>query len=135
TTTVPQTKFLYFPPTFDSVVLLRHLLPSRFPAAWNLAGRLQTSPDPSGLCALTPVNLLVADEFGSSIPDAFSKVPVFVPPAPAPTGSIALDEQHGYEVGLVASASGVGANPVGGCVNEILAQVAGFGIYGATDAI
>ncbi len=134
-TTVPQAKFLYFPPTFDSVVALRHLLPSRFPAAWNLAGRLQTSPDPSGLCAVTPVNLVIADEFGSTIPAAFSNVPLFSPPAPAPAGSIAPDEQHGYEVGLVASASGVGANPVGGCVNEILAQVAGFGINRATDAI
>ncbi len=135
TTTVPQAKFLYFPPTFDSVVVLRHLLPSRFPAAWNVANRLQTSDDPSGLCTVTPVNLLVADEFGSTPPAVFSKVPLFNPPATAPFGSIAPDELHGYEVGLVASASGIGANPVGGCVNEVLTQVAGFGINGTTDAI
>jgi hypothetical protein len=129
-----QPKQLFFANalTPETAEQLHHLLPSRFPAAWN-AGAYLVDVD----CASDPVPLLVADYFSIQPPDALAPyLPSFRPPVAAATGFQPF-ESHGWRVATVAAGDGIGANPFvsTGCLDLRLVQVGGFRKYFATDAI
>lgn len=107
---------------------LRHLLPTRFPAAWNARRRLDG-------CTPGGQTVIVHDSFGSIAPFGLStQLPSFVP---AVVSSDPNDPQHGYDVAMVLGAKhdGVvptGANPAGECLRiEGLSQ----GLLGQNQAI
>ena len=121
---------------------IRHLLPGRFPAAWNLANpKLFGDPaNPKSIaCPGTPVPVMVNDQFADNLFTDFR--PLFnagmFPPAPAPNFlSGALD--HGYIVAKTLGASAVGANPFSRtslCMDVKLVQVLllGAGYNDVTD--
>jgi len=113
-----------FIPSTDSNRLAQaaHLLPERFPAAWNASALLKG-------CSKLPV--LVADSFGSVPTDFASQIPTFTMPA-APAGPLSdYDANHGFEVarliGAAFSTSPVpGTNPFTQCLDFRLVQVAGL---------
>jgi hypothetical protein len=125
--------------------LMRHLLPGRFPAAWNAVppGVVQNGGIAGanvGLCVSTPVPLLIADDFDASPPSGFtSAVSPFPTPAPPPPNfnPATGDGQHGYAVTLVAAANGFGANPFLslGCFGLHPVQTAGQDMKMAIDNI
>src|SRR5205823_2894024 len=104
---------------------LRHLLPTRFPAAWNAAAQATNT------CGGSDVTVVIADvfegllfisgpyaRFDNEIPN-FSKVQ-FLPAAQGP-------ETHGYDVtttlgALFDASNPTGANPFSGCLNILLLQ-------------
>lgn len=102
--------------SLNDITNISHLLPSRFPAAWNLASAIT---DPSGtLCVPSSVPVLMADDFGPTPPDGFSTlVPAFPAPAAATRPLTPAEAQHGYDVTLVLGAQGIGANPIRSCLN------------------
>jgi hypothetical protein len=120
---------------------IRHLLPGRFPAAWNLASP-KVFGDPSQPqsfpCPSTPVPTLVNDLFSL---DFFPQLsPLFgalhLPDPPPINLTEALD--HGYVVAKTLGASAIGANPfslTSQCMDVSLVQISllGGGFLGSTD--
>lgn len=116
--------------------LMQHLLPGRFPAAWNA---LPPGIVTNGLCSIPPIPLLIADVFGSQPPSdvpAGVTISSFPPPQPPPS-NFTGDGDHGYYVALVAAAEGVGANPFlpSGCLALRPVQTAGQDIAIAINRI
>jgi len=109
-----------------------HLLPARFPAAWN-AARLDVFGDPahphSQLCPVVPIPVLMDDHFPTEFSSDFlNSFPRFEPPdAPAPD-FFASDLQHGITTTTVMGANAIGSNafPFSGCIDLRLVQLARF---------
>jgi hypothetical protein len=116
----------------DMAAQVRHLLPARFPAAWN-ATRTGAFGDPANpgstpVCAIgTAIPVLVADFFATPPDPSFTGLlPTFQGPA-APSPGLPADVlAHGYLSALTLGANGFGANPfplTSGCVDLRLVQV------------
>ena len=138
---------IFIPADFDlpSMALqVRHLLPGRFPAAWNIVNIAQQGDpgtDVSGTCPTSPVPVFVTDEF--ALPTTVEFLNLFgnvhtpdpLPPNPPKT----LNLSHGYVVSQTLGANAFGANPFSrssGCVDLHLVQVfrSGFTPNQAIDA-
>ncbi|HEY4211982.1 MAG TPA: hypothetical protein VGM84_10915 [Steroidobacteraceae bacterium] len=123
-----QTLAIFKDPSQGGATDIGHLLPGRFPAAWNAAGTTfgdPQAPDKEGACfhadGVSP--MVVGDVFGSAVPQELSSnVPAF--PSPA---AIVSAVTHGYDVARVAIANVVGANPFpfSGCQPFVPVQVGG----------
>ncbi len=122
---------------------IRHLLPGRFPAAWNLANpKMFGDPSqPQSLpCPITPARILVNDRFSLDLFGQFTPLFAFGGlhlPAPPPV-DLTEDLDHGYIVTRTLGADAVGANPFSrssGCTDVTLVQMEGLGggYYGITD--
>ena len=115
----------------ENALDIDHLLPARFPAAWNLL-RPDIVGDPAAdttvrPCPFAPVPVLMHDFFADTPPSSFKKdVPSANEPSPPDQGFAAADLQHGYETTEVLNQTGEGANPFpyGGCVTVQLVQAA-----------
>jgi autotransporter-associated beta strand protein len=121
--------FPFDPVTVDAIMATSHLLPTRFPAAWNASAIL-------GVCSIFDrVPVVVHDGYA---PDPNSVVPdldfntqipnrqYFVPPA-----SLASTNRHGYLVSTTLGAlfdakAPTGANPFSRCLQFHLVQVNGL---------
>ncbi len=109
---------------------VRHLLPARFPAAWNAAPVTfgdPANPGSTPTCAGgTPIPILVADYFAAQPDPSFTGlVPTFQGPAAPLPGLPAGVLLHGYLSALTLGANGFGANPfplTSGCVDLRLVQ-------------
>jgi hypothetical protein len=113
----------------DMAQQMRHLLPSRFPAAWNLAATDFGNPsNPAvGFCPTLTTPVLVNDIFDTT-PDPFFNTlfASYDQPAPLPAStSPNTFTGHGYFVSEVLGANGFGANPfslTSGCEHFTLVQ-------------
>jgi len=126
----------------DMAQQMRHLLPSRFPAAWNLAGTDFGNPSSPtvGFCPSLTTPILVNDIFATTPDPSFNAL--FGPydqPASLPANtSPGTFTGHGYFVSEVVGANGFGANPfslTSGCEHFTLVQhnAGGFTPNEATD--
>ncbi len=109
----PTLSVLPFSPTTDNLLAIHHLLPARFPAAWNAAGTNQQLLD-----GCQPVPVLIQDSFGSFRLDFPTEVPGF--PVSAFLGN-GTTETHGFDVTTVLAAQFdlgplTGANPFLRCL-------------------
>jgi hypothetical protein len=111
----------------DAAASIAHLLPGRFPAAWNTVDTAVFG-DPAhpqiGACAV-PTPILVNDQFADPPPAEFSAALPTTGPTDAPaTGISAETLGHGYYVATVLAANAVGANPFpfSGCPDLKLVQ-------------
>jgi hypothetical protein len=94
---------------------IAHLLPTRFPAAWN-AGRLATNN-----CIAKGLTIVIGDLFSATLtaaPDFQNEVPGFTPVG---TNGSPTNETHGVEVTTTLAASfnsknPTGANPFSSCL-------------------
>ena len=105
---------------------MAHLLPTRFPAAWN-ASRLATQG-----CADRKVPVLVVDHFASNPPDSQARFPTEVPGFTVASGDPSSDVEHGYVVTTVLGAlfddlNPTGANPYTNCL-----EIKGINVAGLT---
>jgi len=112
---------------------LDHLLPTRFPAAWNAFSSISLPCE--------PVTVLIADTFGSFVNDTtafnneISDIEI--------TGEFTDDdEQHGYQVATTLAAGFDAANPtgaapffIGQCVDLIGVQMGGLTVAEQLGAI
>src|SRR5208282_6582049 len=138
---LPQPQSIFNGTDLNSVATIRHLLPSRFPAAWNAANPGlfgdPRHPQPEN-CLGTPVPVLVSDAFASPPPGDFTSLfPPLEGPNPPEPGYSADALQHGYLVAEVLGANSIGANPFpfSGCLDLRLVQVAGLSATQRTDEI
>ena len=121
-----RTLAIFKGPSTGGAADINHLLPGRFPAAWNAAGEDfgdPQSPDPNGACFNEATPVVVGDVFGSAVPTALSSnVPAFTAPA-----AIVSTATHGYDVAQVATSNVVGANPFpfSGCAPLVPIQLGG----------
>jgi hypothetical protein len=83
---------------------LKHLLSTRFPAAWN-AGRLAAGCTPAGQTAIVHDGFAPIAPFGLA-----TQLPSFVPVV---LGSSIRNDQHGYDVAMVLAAEHDGVVPTG----------------------
>jgi hypothetical protein len=122
------------PLTGDAVDRAAHLLPARFPAAWNAGDKLLNA---GGTCSQPKIPVLVPDQFGDFPSDFDSDIPASS--FQFASGS-AIDglldpfgepEQHGYLVTKVLGASGflTGANPFPQCLDFRAIQTVGLTLY------
>lgn len=122
------------PLTGDAVDRAAHLLPGRFPAAWNAADNLVNA---AGECSQPKIPVLVPDEFGAAPSGFDTNIPLssfqfasgfafagLLDPFGAP-------EQHGYLVTEALGANGflTGANPFPECLDLRAIQTAGSTLY------
>ena len=117
----------------------KHLLPTRFPAAWN-AGLLAFRN-----CGTQPkLPVLVADEFSdSALPPAYIGFPAQVPgfhvtPPPPPPPVVETTETHGFDVTTTLAAlfdthTPTGANPFTQCLDVVGVQIGGVTLLEALD--
>ncbi len=96
---------------------LKHLLPTRFPAAWNASHLATTS------CAAGKVSVLVADAFQpfGTLAGAYTQFGHEIPNFTAVGEPSPADETHGYDVtmtlaALFDEANPTGANPFSDCL-------------------
>lgn len=121
-----RTLAIFKGPSTGGAADINHLLPGRFPAAWNAAGENfgdPQSPDPDGACFNEATPVVVGDVFGPTTPAALSSnVPAFAAPA-----AIVSTATHGYDVAQVAISNVVGANPFpfSGCEPLVPIQLGG----------
>ena len=118
-------------PSADEFDLIAHLLPARFPAAWNVADGLVNG---SG-CTQPKVPVIIPDFFGS-MPSGFEEEiggAFHFVSGSADASVVDADgnpEQHGYLVSEVMGASGLqtftGANPFSACLDLGAVQTAGL---------
>jgi hypothetical protein len=128
-------------PTPHRITVDHHLLPTRFPAAWNVKSLVM---DPAGNCRQPRVPVLVGDKFvrpAPQVPDVDSsgnfsflnfsdEIPNFQPSPP----DASEDDTHGYDVtltlgGLFNAQGRTGANPFSPCLDftgVILGALSGF---------
>ncbi len=134
--------------TAANLSIIRHLLPGRFPAAWNVAFSPDipssantfgnpASPVADGSCFNDATPVLVGDFFDANPPSGFTGVvpPFRNPPSPA-SGLSAANLQHGYNVASSAISNAVGANPFpfSGCEPFQPVQLGGhFTVYQDVD--
>jgi hypothetical protein len=128
-----QPQQLFRSATADNVAAIRHLLASRFPAAWNAAPGDFGSPS---ACAGPAVPLIVADGFASTF-EGSDRLPPFRLTAAPPPNSDPEHLDHGWNVALVAAKNVVGANPFASskCIDLRLVQVEGSTVIQVTAAI
>ena len=92
-------------PALQNVQVVHHLLPARFPAAWNAAGANQRLLD-----GCRPVPVVIQDFFGQTSTDWFQEFPIF------PSGSLGSDgssKTHGFDV-LTTVAANFDTGPITG---------------------
>jgi hypothetical protein len=111
----------------DAAASLAHLLPGRFPAAWNAVDTTvfgdPSHPQPSVCVFSHPV--LVNDYFLAAAPTEFSSALPTSGPTDAPASGVDAERLgHGYHVATVLAANAVGANPFpfSGCPDVQLVQ-------------
>lgn len=106
-----------------------HLLPSRFPAAWNAGDSLVSGTG----CNQQKVTVLIPDIFGAVPAEFDSQVPAssFQFASGAPVSGVSL---HGYTVTKILAATGLftGANPFPECLTLRAIQTAGLSEYQGT---
>jgi hypothetical protein len=112
------------------LVTIRHLLPSRFPAAWN-AVDVDLFAHTQGQCPIAPIQIVVGDWFGAEPLPGFTDVVTGFHPAAAPrSGLDPFKLLHGYYTTEVIAQNDLGANPFGGthCLDIHLVQLAGMNL-------
>lgn len=115
-------------PAGDNLDQLSHLLPARFPAAWN-ASHLATAD-----CTANKISVLVADVFQpiDTLAGRFTQFKSEIPNPPTVVGEPSpQDETHAYDVtttlaGLFDAANPTGANPFSQCLQIELIQLTGL---------
>ncbi len=121
----------FFPgvPGSTSNLDILHLLPARFPAAWNLL-RPDIVGDPANdtvvrPCPFEPVAVMMEDFFAENAPGGFNvRVPSADQPVPPVSGFGVESLQHGFDTTEVLNGAGNGANPFpySGCISLHLDQ-------------
>lgn len=119
----------------DMAAIVRHLLPGRFPAAWNAAdaAKFGNPSSPQTLpCVTAAVPIIVNDAFFANPPPEITGLFASLHLAAAPPSNVpsSIDLSHGYDVARVLGASAVGANPfslTSACVDVSLVQMIELG--------
>jgi hypothetical protein len=133
---VPAAKKLPPNPAGDPINLnqLAHLLPARFPAAWNASLLATQGFNNESPCAARKVSVLIADEFKGALAGAgeaqLGTETDSMPIVGLPASNVGL---HGYEVAATLAAQFDAANPTGANPFTDCLDLSGVQLFGLSE--
>ncbi len=132
--TVGPQELPFVSPDADDLTGLKHLLPTRFPAAWNAKSLAFNN------CLSNKVRVLVPDNFLEPIPSSYMYFPIEIPYSDILPPGESGNKTHGYDVTTTMAAlfdddNPTGANPFSQCLDISLIRVTGLTNFQETDRI